>query len=45
MKKLIDKNDPDIIVNELYNESVIRWKLKDNGIDDITIICILLKTS
>ena len=45
VKKLIDKNDPDIIVNELYNESVIRWKLKDNGIDDITIICILLKTS
>jgi serine/threonine protein phosphatase PrpC len=45
VKKIINKDDPDYIVNELYNESVIRWKLKDQGIDDITIICILLKSS
>jgi serine/threonine protein phosphatase PrpC len=43
VKKLIDKNDPDLIVKELYKESIIRWKLKDQGIDDITIICVLLK--
>ena len=45
VKKTINKDDPDYIVNELYNESVIRWRLKDQGIDDITIICILLKSS
>ena len=45
VKKLINKKDPDYIANELYKESIIRWKLKDYGIDDITIICILLKTS
>ena len=45
VKKIINKDDPDYIVNELYNESVIRWRLKDQGIDDITIICILLKSS
>ena len=45
VKKTINKDDPDYIVNELYNESVIRWRLKDQGIDDITIICILLKNS
>ena len=43
VKKLIDKNDPNLIANELYKESVNRWKLKDQGIDDITIICVLLK--
>jgi len=45
VKRTINKDDPDYIVNELYNESVIRWRLKDQGIDDITIICILLKSS
>ena len=45
VKKLIGKKDPNIIVNELYKESVNRWRLKDQGIDDITIICILLKTN
>jgi len=45
VKKLAIKKDPDFIANELYKESVIKWKLKDYGIDDITIICILLKTS
>lgn len=42
-KKFIGKKDPDKIVNELYKESVIRWKIKDQGIDDITIICVLFK--
>ena len=45
-KKLyIKEKDANIIVNELYKESVCRWKLKDEGIDDITIICILLKNN
>ena len=43
--KKINKDDPNFIVNELYKESVNRWKLKDQGIDDITIICILLKNN
>ena len=29
--------------NELYKFSHERWKEKDCGIDDITIICVLLK--
>ena len=45
VKKIINTDDPDYIVNELYNESITRWRLKDQGIDDITIICILLKSS
>ena len=45
IKKLISKKDPNIIVNELYKESVKNWRLKDQGIDDITIICILLKSN
>ena len=45
-KKLYNKEkDVNIIVNELYKESVCKWKLKDEGIDDITIICILLKSN
>ena len=44
IKKQIGKNDPDLIVNELYKKSINRWMLKDQGIDDITIICILLNT-
>ena len=43
VKNLYDKNDPDLIVNELYKFSHQRWKEKDCGIDDITIICVLLK--
>ena len=43
VRKISNKEDPNFIVNELYKESVIRWRLKDQGIDDITIICILLK--
>jgi len=43
--KKINKDDPNFIVNELYKESVNRWKLKDQGIDDIPIICILLKSN
>ena len=43
VKTLISKKNPDKIVQKLYEESLIRWRLKDTGIDDITIICILLK--
>ena len=43
VKNLYEKNDPDLIVNELYKFSHERWKEKDCGIDDITIICVLLK--
>ena len=43
VKNLIDKKDPDLIVDELYKFSYEKWKKKDGGIDDITIICILLK--
>ena len=45
VKKLIKQKDPNIIVKKLYEESIIRWKLNDQGIDDITIICILLKSN
>ena len=45
VKNLIKDNDPDIIVHKLYEESLVQWRLKDHGIDDITIICILLKES
>ena len=45
VKKLFKQKDPDIIVNKLYKESIIKWKLYDQGIDDITIICILLKST
>ena len=45
VKKLFSLNDPNIIVNDLFKESVIKWRLKDQGIDDITIICILLKSN
>ena len=33
----------DIISNELFKQSVIRWRQKEPGMDDITIICVLLK--
>ena len=32
----------DIIANELFKQSVIRWRQKEPGMDDITIICVLL---
>ena len=43
VKKLINKNDSNLIVNELYKFSYEKWKMKDIGIDDITIMCLLLK--
>ena len=43
VKNLFDKKDANFIVNELYKYSYEKWKTKDSGIDDITIICILLK--
>ena len=45
VRKLIKQKDPDIIANKLYKESIIEWKKNDQGIDDITIICILLKST
>ena len=42
VKNFINKKDPNLIVNELYKFSYERWKAKDIGIDDITIICVLL---
>lgn len=33
----------DIIANELFKQSVIRWRQKEPGMDDITIICVLLR--
>ena len=33
----------DIISKELFNQSVERWRKKEQGIDDITIVCVLLK--
>ena len=38
----VDENE---IVRELYKEANKMWKIKDNGIDDITIMCVLLKNS
>ena len=32
----------DLISKELFNQSVERWRKKEQGIDDITIICVLL---
>ena len=32
----------DLISRELFNQSVERWRQKEQGIDDITIICVLL---
>ena len=31
------------IVNELFKQSVLRWREREQGMDDITIICVLLK--
>ena len=45
IEKLIVKKDANIIVNQLYKESVNKWRINDQGIDDITIICILLKNN
>ena len=35
--------DADYIATELFNQSVLRWRQKEQGMDDITIIVILLK--
>ena len=40
-----DDVDENVIVRELYKEANAKWKVKDNGIDDITIMCVLLKNS
>ena len=41
VQNLITKNDANLIVNELYKTSFEKWKTKETGIDDITIICLL----
>ena len=43
VKKAINSNEPNKIVNKLYRESYKKWKNKEKGIDDVTIICIILK--
>ena len=43
VKSLIEKNDAEFIAKELYVEAANRWRLKDQGIDDITIIVVLLE--
>ena len=43
VSNFIDKNDANLIVDELYKLSYARWKARDCGIDDTTIICIILK--
>ena len=35
--------DPDFIAKELFNQSVIRWRQKEQGMDDITIIVVFLE--
>ena len=44
VKNSFIKNESDKIVNQLYKESYKKWKNKDKVIDDITIICIILKS-
>ena len=43
VKKAINSNEPNKIVNKLYRESYKKWKNKEKGIDDVTILCIILK--
>ena len=45
VKKVYNKKEPNIIVNQLYKEAYKKWKNKDKGIDDITIICVILNSS
>ena len=42
VKKLWNKKDGNIIVNELYKLSVEKWKKEHCNMEDITIICVLL---
>ena len=35
--------DADFIADELFNQSVLRWRQKEQGMDDITIIVVLLQ--
>ena len=43
VKKLFGKKDTEIVVKELYNLAYAKWKEKEQGIDDTTIICAFLK--
>ena len=42
VKNCWDKNDADLIVNELYKKAIDNWKKENCNIDDITIICVIL---
>jgi len=42
VKNYWDKNDADLIVNELYKKAIDNWKKENCNIDDITIICVIL---
>ena len=41
-KNYWDKNDANVIVNELYKTAIENWKKENCNIDDITIICVIL---
>lgn len=45
MRKENENNevDADYIANDLFKKSVEKWRQKEQGMDDITIICVLLK--
>ena len=42
VKNCWDKNDANLIVNELYKKAIDNWKKENCNIDDITIICVIL---
>ena len=42
VKNYWDKNDTNVIVNELYKTAIENWKKENCNIDDITIICVIL---
>ena len=43
VKNAFNKKEDNKIANQLYIEAYKKWKNKDKGVDDITIICIILK--
>ena len=43
VKNAFNKKEKNIIVEQLYKEAYRNWKIKDKVVDDITIICIVLK--
>ena len=43
VKKLFLKKSTEVVVNELYKVAYDKWKEREEGIDDTTIICVFLK--